>query len=164
MWSDKYLKKFFTFLKLFHGIDRRHQCHLKTLLCDRWDIQVKVYLAVSTHYPPQPFCSVLVLAFALGNILLSHICTWHHFLGVQLYSNYTIGHWNSERVLCMIMPSHLVESVSSASILCCQSYLQECVSRRELLHYSEGSVLILRYYCGTELFPYTKECFQNDKR
>jgi hypothetical protein len=39
-----------------------------------------------------------------------------------LYSNYNIGHQNFERVLCLILPSHLVESVSSA-ILRCQSYL-----------------------------------------
>jgi hypothetical protein len=38
----------------------------------------------------------------------------------------------------------LVESVSSASILHCQSYLQECISRRGLLHYSEGSVFVMR--------------------
>ncbi len=60
-----------------------------------------------------------------------------------MYSNYNIGRQNFERVLCLILPSHLVESVSSA-ILQCQSYLQECVSRRGLLHYSEGSVVVLR--------------------
>jgi hypothetical protein len=130
--------------KLFHGIDRTHQLHLKTLWCDSWDIQVKVYLAVSRHYPARPFCLVLVLAFALGNSLVAHVCAWHHFLGVWLYSNYTIGHQNSERVLCLIPPSHLVESVSCASILHCQSFLQECISRRGLLHYSEGSVIVLR--------------------
>ncbi len=100
----------------------------------------------------------------LGNVLLARICFWRHFLGIKLYSNYTIGHQNFERVLCLILPSRLVESVSSTSILHCQSFLQECISRRGLLHYSEGSVFVLRYYCGTELFPYTKECFQNDKR
>jgi hypothetical protein len=40
----------------------------------------------------------------------------------------------------MILLSHLVKPVSSAPILRCQSYLQECISRRGLLHYSEGSV------------------------
>ncbi len=80
------------FFKLFHGIDRRHQIHLKTLWCDSWDIDIKVYLAVSRHYPAQPFCLVLVLAFALGNFFVARICAWHHFLGVWLYSNYTIGH------------------------------------------------------------------------
>ncbi len=87
---------------------------------------------------------VEVERFALGNYLVAHICAWHHFLGVWLYSNYTIGHQNSERVLCLILPSRLVKSVSSVSILHCQSFLQECVSRRVLLHYSEGSVFILR--------------------
>ncbi len=125
------------FLKLFHGIDRRHQLHLKTLWCDNWDIPVKVYLAVSRHYPAQPFCLVFLLAFALGNFLVACMCPWHHFFGVQC-------HQNSERVLCLILPSHLVKSVSSASILCCQSYLRECISRRGLLHYSEGPVFVLR--------------------
>ncbi len=116
-----------SFPKHFHGIDRRHQTHLKTLWCDSWDIQVKVYLAVSRHYPAQPFCPIVVLAFVLGNFLVARICTWHHFLGVWLYSNYTIDHQNSERVLCLILPSCLVKSVSSTSILHCQSFLQECI-------------------------------------
>ncbi len=121
-------------------------------------------LVVSRHYPAQPFCPVLVLAFVLGNFLVACICTWHHFLGVLLYSNYTIGHWNLERVLRLILPSRLVESVSSASILRCQPFLRESVSRRGFFHYSEGSVFVLRQYCGTELFPTTKECFHNVKR
>ncbi len=121
-------------------------------------------LPVSRHYPAQPFCPVLVLAFVLGNFLVACICAWHHFLGVRLYSNYTIGHQNLEIALCLILPSHLVESVSSTSISHCQPFLQECVSRRGLLNYSEGSVFVLRYYCGTELFLTTKEFFQNDKR
>jgi hypothetical protein len=62
--------------------------------------KVKVYLAVSRHYLAQPFCPVLVLAFVFGNFLVARICAWHHFLGVWLYSNYTIGHQNFERVLC----------------------------------------------------------------
>ncbi len=101
-------------------------------------------LAVSRHYPAQPFCPVLVLAFALGNFLVARIFVWHHFLGVWLYSNYTICHRHLERVLCLILPSHLVKSVSSTSILHCKSFLQECISKRGLLHYSEGSVFILR--------------------
>ncbi len=93
----------------------------------------------------------------LGNFLGACICAWHHFLGVWLYANYTIGHQNFERVLCLILPSCLVQSVSSASILHCQSFLQKCVSRRGLLHYSEGSVFVLRLYCSTKLFPYTQK-------
>ncbi len=80
----------------------------------------------------------------LGNFLVACICAWRHFLGVQLYSNYTNGHQNIERLLCLILPSRLVESVSSASILPCQSFLWECVLRRVLLHCSEGSVFVLR--------------------
>ncbi len=121
-------------------------------------------LMVSRHYLAQPFCLVLVLAFALGNFLVACICAWCHFLGVWLYSNNTIGHQNLERVLCLILLSHLVKSVSSTSILHCKSFLQECVSRRGFLYYSEGSVFVLKEYCGTELFPTTKGCFQNDKR
>ena len=130
------------FLKLFHGIDGRHQIHLKTLWCESWDIQVKVNLAVSRHYPAQPFCPLLVLAFA-WHFLVACICAWRHFMEVWLYSNYNIGCQNFERVLCLILPSRLVKSVSSA-ILHCQSYLRECISRGGLLHYSEGSVVVLR--------------------
>ncbi len=129
------------FPKRFNGIERLHQLHLKTPFCDSLDIQVKVSLAVSRHYPAQPFHPVLVLAFVLGNFLVACICAWRHFLGIWLYSNYTIGHQNLERVLCLILPSRLVEYVSFTSILRCQSILQECISRRGLLHYSEGTVL-----------------------
>ncbi len=104
--------------------------------------KVKVYLAVSRHFSSQPFRPVLVLAFA-WQLFSACICAWRHFSGVWLYSNYNIGCQNFERVLCLILPSHLVESVSS-DILRCQSYLQECVSRGGLLHYSEGSVVVLR--------------------
>ncbi len=129
--------------KLFHGIDRTHQLHLKTPFCDSWDIQVEVprgFKALSCT----TLCPVLVLAFVHGNFLVACICTWHHFLGVWLYSNYTIGHESLELVLCLILPSRLVESVSSTFILRCQPFLRECISRRGLLHYSEGSAFALR--------------------
>ncbi len=132
------------FSKLFHGIDRLQQLHLKTPFCDSSDIQVKVFLAVLRHYPAQPFHTVLVLAFVLGNFLVPCIWACHHLLGVWLNSNYTIDHQNLERLLCLILPSHFVESVSSTSILDCQPSLQECISRRGLLHSYEGSVFVLR--------------------
>ncbi len=103
--------------------------------------KVKVYLAVLRHFPAQPFAWSWCLHL-LGNFLVACICTWRHFLGVRLYSNSNTGCQNFERVLCLILPSHLVESVSFA-ILRCQSYLQECVSRGGLFHYSEGSVVVL---------------------
>ena len=134
------------FPKLFLGIYRRQQLHLKSPFCDSWDIQVKVSLMISMHYAAHPFCLVLVLAFVLGNYLVACICTRRHFLGVRLYSNYTIGCQNLERVLCLILPSHLVKTVSSRSILRCQYFLRECVSRWGLLHYSEGTVSVLRYH------------------
>ncbi len=156
MWNDESLINVFI-SQTFSWHWQNTSPYSKTLCCDSWDIQVKVYLTVSGHYPAQPFHSVLVIAFALDNSLVTRIWAWHHFLGVQLYSNYTIGHQNLKRVLCLFLPSRLVESVSSASILHCQPILWECILRRVLLHYSEGSVF-------TELFPTTKECFQNDKR
>ncbi len=132
------------FPKLFQGIYRRQQLHLKTPFCDSCDIQVKVSLMISMNYAAHPFCLVLVLAFALGNYLVACICTRCRFSGVRLYSNYTIGCQNLERVLCLILPSHLVITVSSSSILRCQYFLRECITRRGLLHDSEGSVFILR--------------------
>ncbi len=77
---------------------------------------------------------------SLGNFLVPCICTWHHFLG---FWNYNIGRQNFERVLCLILPSRLVESVSFA-VLLFQSYFRECISKRGLLHCSEGSVFALR--------------------
>jgi hypothetical protein len=134
------LSSTFLFPKLFHCIDRTHHLHLKTTV----ETFKSKSLVVSRNYPSQPFCLVLVPAFVLGNLLVACICAWGHFLGVHLYSNYTIGCQNLETVLCLILPSHLVKSVSSTSILRCQPLLQECISMRRLLHYSEGSVFILR--------------------
>ncbi len=104
--------------------------------------KVKVYLAVSRHFPAQPFCLVLVLAFAWQLFSSLHLCL-APFLGSSIVLQSTIGHQNFERALCLIMPSCLVKSASSA-ILRHQSYLQECVLRGGLLHYSEGSVVVLR--------------------
>ncbi len=108
-----------------------------------WDIQVKVpcsfkALSCTTLLPG------LGAHICAWQLLAACICAWRHFLGVRLYSNYTIGHRHLERVMCLILPSHLVEFVSSTSIFCCQSFLWECVSRRGLLHYNEGSVFVLR--------------------
>ncbi len=89
------------------------------------------------HYPAQPFRPVLVLAFVLGIFLVAHICAWRHFLGVQLYSNYTIGHQNLERVLCLILPCRLVKSVSSTSI-CIVNLSSESASQ------GEGCCIIVR--------------------
>ncbi len=144
MWNDKYLIKLLYFPNFFMALTEDTKFIWKHSDVIVETFKVKVYLVVLRHYPAQPFRPVLVLAFALGNFLVACICAWHHFLEVWLYSNYTIGHPNFERVLCLILPSPLVESVSSASILHCQSYLQECISKRGLLHYSEGSVFVLR--------------------
>ncbi len=104
--------------------------------------KVKVYLEVLRHFPAQPFCPVLVLTFAwqLFSSLHLHLVP---FLGSSIVLQ--LQYWLSKFWKSTVLDSanHLVESVSSA-ILCCQSYLQECTSRRGLLHYSEGSVLVLR--------------------
>ncbi len=143
MWNDKYLINLLYFPNFFIALTEDTEFIWKHPVVIVETFKVKVYLAASRHYPAQPFCPVLVLAFA-WQLLVACICAWHHFLGVWLYSNCTIGHQNFERVLCLILPSRLIESVSPASILHCQSYLQECISRRGLLHYSEGLVFILR--------------------
>ncbi len=144
MWNDKSLINLYYFPNFSLSLTEHNKFIWKHPVVIVETFKVKVYLAVSRHYPAQPFarswCSHL-----LGNFLVARICTWCHFLGVWLYSNYTIVHWNFYTVLCLILPSHLVESVSSAcSILRFQSYLRECISRRGLLHYSEGSVFVLR--------------------
>ncbi len=104
--------------------------------------KVKVYLAVSRHFPAQPFCLVLVLAFAWQ--LFSSL---HLRLAPFLRSSIVLQlqYWLSKCWKSAVLDSanRLVESVSSA-IFHCQSYLQECISRGGLLHYSEGSVVVLR--------------------
>ncbi len=104
--------------------------------------KVKVYLAVSRHFPARPFCSVLVLAFAwkLFSSLHLHL---EPFLGSSIVLQlqyWALKIWKSN---VLDSANHLVESVSSA-ILRCQSCLREWVSRGGLLHYSEGSVVVLR--------------------
>ena len=134
MWNDKSLSHLLYFPNFCSVIGRQHLCHLKTPCCDSWDIQgqslSRGFKAFSCTTPfARSWCSHL-----LGNFLVACICAWHHFLWVRLLcSNYNIGCQNFERVLCLILPSSLVESVLFA-ILHCQSYLQECVSRRGLLH------------------------------
>jgi hypothetical protein len=143
MWNDKSLNNLLYFTIFFMALTDYTNFIWKHSFVIIETFKSKSLL-VSRHYPAQLFCLLLVLAFALGNLLVACICAWHHFLGVWLCFNYTIGHQNLERVLCLILPSCLVESVSSTSILHCQSFLQECVTRRGLLNYSEGSVFLLR--------------------
>ncbi len=157
MWNDKLLINLLYFPNFFMALIEHTNFIWKCPFVIVETFKSKS-LTVSRHYPAQPFHLVLVLKFVLGNFLEACICASRHFLVVWLYSNYTIGHQNLERVLCLFWPSCLVKSVLSTLILRCQPFLRECVSRRGLLHYSEGSVY------GTELFPTTKECFQNDKR
>ncbi len=141
MWNDKSLSNLLFFPKLF-------LCHWQITPLSFWKhpfvivetFKVKVYLVVSRHYPAQPFHLVLWCSYLLGSFLVACICAWRHFLGVRLYSNSNIVCQNFERELCLIMPSRLVESVSFA-ILHCQSYLQECISRGGLLHYSREQYL-----------------------
>ncbi len=141
MWNDKSLINLFYFSNFFMALTEHTNFIWKHPFVIVETFKSKS-LTVSRHYPAQLFYLVLVLAFALGNFLVACICAWRHFLGVQLYSSYTIGHQNLEWVLCLILPSHLVES--STSVLCCQSFLWECLSRRGLVHYSEESVFVLR--------------------
>jgi hypothetical protein len=104
--------------------------------------KVKVYLAVSRHFPAQPFCPVLVLAFAwqLFSSLHLRLALFLGSLIVLQLQYWLLKFWKST---VLDSANRLVESVFSA-ILRCQSYLQECVSRGGLLHYSEGSVVVLR--------------------
>ena len=104
--------------------------------------KVKVYLEVSRRFPAQPFCLVLVLAFAWQLFSSLHL-RLAPFLGSSIvlqFHNWSLKFWKST---VLDSANSLVESVSSA-ILHCQSYLQGCISRRGLLHYSEGSVFVLR--------------------
>ncbi len=102
----------------------------------------KVYLPVSRHFPEQPFCPVLVMAFAWQLFSSLHL-RLVPFLGSSIVLQ--LQYWSSKFWKSTVLDSanHLVESVSSA-ILRCQSYLQECISRGGWLHYSEGSVVVLR--------------------
>ncbi len=97
--------------------------------------KVKVYLTISRHFPAQPFCPVLVLAFALQLFSSLHLCL-APFLGSLIVLQFQ--YWSSKFWKSTVLDSanRLVKSVSSA-IMRCQSYLQECVSRGGLLHYSE---------------------------
>ncbi len=104
--------------------------------------KVKVYLAISRHFPAQPFRLVLVLAFAwqLFSSLHLLLAPFLRSLIVLQLQYCLLKFWKST---VLDSANRLVESVSSA-ILRCQSYLRECVSRGGLLHYSEGSVVVLR--------------------
>ncbi len=143
MWNEKSLINLLYFPNFSSVIDRTHQIiwkHPVVIVETFKSKSISQFQGIILHNPFAWFwCSHL-----LGNFSVARNSTWRHFLGVQLYSNYTIGHQNFKKVMCLILPSHLVESASSASILHCQSFLQESVARRGLLHYSEGSVFVLR--------------------
>ncbi len=62
--NDNSLSNLLYFPNFSSVIDRTHHIHVKTPCGDSWDIQGQVYLADSRHDPAQPFCLVLVLAFA----------------------------------------------------------------------------------------------------
>ncbi len=104
--------------------------------------RVKVYLAVSRHFPAQPFCPVLMLAFAWQLFSSLHL-RLAPFLGSSIVLQFQ--YWSSKfwRSTVLDSANRLVKSVFSA-ILHCESYLQECISREGLLHYSEGSEVVLR--------------------
>ncbi len=122
----------FLFPKLFHGIDRRHQIYLKSLWCDSWDIQVKVYLVVSS-------CPVLVLAFAWQLFSSLHL-RLAPFLGSLIVLQ--LHNWSSKFWKSTVLDS--AKPFGWICFFCCQSYLRECVSRRGLLHYGEGLLFVLR--------------------
>ncbi len=104
--------------------------------------KVKVYLAVSRHFPVQPFCLVLVLAFAwqLFSSLHLRLAPFLGSLVVLQLQYWPLKFWKST---VLDSANRLVKSVSFA-ILHSQSYLWECISRGGLLHNSEGSVVVLR--------------------
>ncbi len=143
MWNNKSISNLPYFPNFCSVIYRQHLCHLKAPCCDGWDIRGQsLYCGFNAFSSTTLFARSWCLHL-LGNFLVACICAWCHFLGVRLYSIYNIGRQDFEIVLCLILHHHLVESFSFA-ILHCQSYLQEWVSRRGLLHYSEGSVFLLR--------------------
>jgi hypothetical protein len=162
MWNDKSLSKLLSYQTFARSLTDNSFVILKTPYCDSWDIQGQSLshgfkaLSCTTLSPGLGAC------ICLATFFVACICAWRHFLGVQLYSNSNIGRQNFERVLCLILPSHLVESVSFA-ILHCQSYLQECISRGGLLHYSREQYLSWGSTAALNCFL-LKECFQNDKR
>ncbi len=104
MWNDKSLNNLLYFTIFFMALTDYTNFIWKHSFVIIETFKSKSLL-VSRHYPAQLFCLLLVLAFALGNLLVACICAWHHFLGVWLCFNYTIGHQNLERVLCLILPS-----------------------------------------------------------
>ncbi len=125
-------------------------CHWQKIPLSFWKhpvvivetFKVKVYLAVSRHFPAQPFGPVLVLAFAWQPFSSLYL-RLASFLGSSIilqFHNWLLKFWKST---LLDSANRLVESVSFA-ILRCQSYLWECISRRGLLHCSEGTVFVLR--------------------
>ncbi len=79
--------------------------------------KVKVYLPVSRHYPAQPFCPVLVLAFAWQPFSSLHL-RLVPFLGSSIVLQ--LQYWSSKFWKSTVLDSanRLVESVSFAILRC----------------------------------------------
>ncbi len=115
---------------------------LKTPCCVSWDIQGQSLSCGSKAFSCTTLLSGLGACICLAFFSSLHL-RLAPFLGsliVLQFHNWSSKFWKST---VLDPANHLVESVSFA-ILHCQSYLRECISRRGLLHYSEGTVFVLR--------------------
>ncbi len=88
MWNDQSLTNLLYFPNFFMALTG-HTNFIWKCPCVIIELFKSKSLTVSRHYPAQPFCSLLVLTYVLGNFLVACICAWRHFLGVWLYFNYT---------------------------------------------------------------------------
>jgi hypothetical protein len=157
MWNDKSLSNLLYFPNFCSAIDRLHLCHLKTPCCDSETFKVKVYLTVSRHFSAQSFSPVLVLAFAWQLFSSLHLCLAPCLgcLIVLQFHNWLTKFWTRTVLdFCQAVWLNMF-----LLLYCIINHNSESASQ------GEGCCIVVRdQYCGTELFPYTKECFQNDKR
>ncbi len=124
-------------------------CHWQIIPLSFWKhpvvivetFKVKVYLVVSRHFPAQPFCPVLVLAFAWQLFGSLHL-RLAPFLGSSIVLQ--LQYWSSKFQKSTVLDSAKLFGQICSFCYIALSYLQECVSRGGLLHYSEGSVVVLR--------------------
>ncbi len=104
--------------------------------------KVKVYLAVSRHFPAQPFCLVLVLAFAWQLFSSLHL-RLVPFLGSSIVVQ--LQYWSSK-----FWKSTVLDSAKLFGWICFFCYIALSILsprvhlKRGLLHSSEGLVFVLR--------------------
>ncbi len=142
MWNDKSLSNLFIFPNICSVIDRQHLCHLKTPCCDSWDIQGQSLSRGFKAFFCTTFSPGLGACICLATFSSLHLRLMP-FLGSLIVLQ--LKYWSSKFWNSTVLDS--AKQFGWSCVFCyivLSTFIWQCISRRRLLHYSEGSVFVLR--------------------